>query len=62
MVDIGAGCGEEALALSQAVGDSGRVIAVEADPATFKRLELLCRVNHGWRSRHTVDTKEGRPS
>lgn len=45
VVDIGAGCGEDALAFSRAVGDAGRVIAVEAHPSTFKRLELFCRLN-----------------
>lgn len=45
IIDIGAGCGEDALALSRAVGDAGRVIAIEAHPQTFKTLELFCRLN-----------------
>lgn len=45
IIDIGAGCGEDALAFSRAVGDAGRVIAVEAHPLTFKTLELFCRLN-----------------
>jgi FkbM family methyltransferase len=45
IVDIGAGCGEDTLAFSEAVGESGRVIAIEAHPATFRLLESFCRLN-----------------
>jgi FkbM family methyltransferase len=39
MVDIGAGIGGEAEVFSRAVGDTGRVLSVEANPGTFLRLE-----------------------
>lgn len=45
IIDVGAGGGEDALAFSRAVGPTGRVLAIEAFPATFKRLELFCRLN-----------------
>jgi FkbM family methyltransferase len=43
--DIGAGVGTETLPFSKMVGESGRVVAVEAHPATFATLERLCRLN-----------------
>ncbi|OAI44822.1 hypothetical protein AYO42_00455 [Rhizomicrobium sp. SCGC AG-212-E05] len=45
VVDIGAGRGEDALPFSEAVGPTGRVLAVEAHPATFERLKLFCALN-----------------
>jgi FkbM family methyltransferase len=45
VVDIGAGIGTEALPFSKMVGESGKVVAVEAHPATFATLERLCRLN-----------------
>ena len=45
VIDVGAGCGEDTLAFSHAVGDSGRVLAIEAHPGTFRRLEMFCRLN-----------------
>jgi FkbM family methyltransferase len=45
VIDIGAGRGEDVLAFSQAVGESGNVIAVEAHPLSFKFLECFCRLN-----------------
>ena len=45
IVDVGAGHGENALAFSRAVGKSGRVIAVEAHPLSFKALRTFCRLN-----------------
>lgn len=45
VIDVGAGCGEDTLAFSHAVGESGRVIAIEAHPATFRLLESFCRLN-----------------
>lgn len=44
--DIGAGIGTEALPFSRMVGDSGKVVAVEAHPATFAKLERVCRLNN----------------
>ena len=45
VVDVGAGVGAETLLFSRLVGASGRVVALEAHPRTFERLELLCRLN-----------------
>jgi FkbM family methyltransferase len=39
ILDIGAGCGTEASYFSTAVGKSGHVYAIEADPHVFRRLE-----------------------
>lgn len=36
---------QDTLALSQAVGETGRVIAIEAYPSTFESLECFCRLN-----------------
>ncbi|MGB0877188.1 MAG: FkbM family methyltransferase [Mycobacterium sp.] len=44
-LDIGAGIGTETLPFSGMVGDSGKVVAVEAHPATFDMLERTCRLN-----------------
>jgi FkbM family methyltransferase len=46
IVDVGAGSGTDAPAFSQAVGPAGRVLAIEAHPITFRRLELTCKHNH----------------
>jgi FkbM family methyltransferase len=45
IVDVGAGRGEDVLAFSAAVGPAGRVIAVEADPASFELLARFCVAN-----------------
>ena len=45
VIDVGAGCGEDTLAFSSAVGATGRVVAIEAYPATFRLLEAFCRQN-----------------
>jgi len=45
IIDIGAGCGEDALAFSEAAGASGRVLAIESHPATFRRLQAFCAMN-----------------
>lgn len=45
VIDIGAGQGEDVLAFSQAVGKTGRVIAIEANPFSFDILQRFCRVN-----------------
>ena len=39
LLDIGAGCGTEVSYFSTAVGNSGHVYAIEADPNVFRRLE-----------------------
>jgi FkbM family methyltransferase len=43
--DVGAGIGAETLVFSRLVGDSGRVVAIEAHPQTYKRLVSLRDVN-----------------
>ena len=45
VLDIGAGCGEETLTFSRLVGPCGRVICIEAHPATFRQLQLTCNYN-----------------
>ena len=45
VLDIGAGRGEDTLAFSRAVGDTGRVIAIEAHPLSFQLLAAFCRFN-----------------
>ncbi len=46
IVDVGAGVGEEALTFSRAVGESGRVICIEANPRTWRCLQKLVQYNH----------------
>src|SRR5438067_11700771 len=43
--DVGAGIGAETLLFSRLVGPSGRVVSLEAHPATYDRLARLCAVN-----------------
>lgn len=43
--DVGAGIGAETLLFSRLVGKSGRVIALEAHPRTYRRLVDLCMLN-----------------
>lgn len=45
IVDVGAGRGEDTLTFSRAVGESGRVIAIEAHPLSFAILKNFCRLN-----------------
>jgi FkbM family methyltransferase len=45
IVDVGAGRGEDTLTFSRGVGESGRVIAIEAHPFSFEILENFCRLN-----------------
>jgi FkbM family methyltransferase len=45
IVDIGAGVGEETLTFSRAIGETGRLICVEANPRTFRCLEKMVRHN-----------------
>ena len=45
ILDVGAGDGEDILSFSKSVGESGRVIAIEAHPVTFRALRKLCRWN-----------------
>jgi FkbM family methyltransferase len=45
IIDVGAGRGEDTLTFSHAVGNTGRVIAIEANPLSFAMLETLCLLN-----------------
>ncbi|VEG46061.1 putative methyltransferase [Mycolicibacterium flavescens] len=45
VLDIGAGIGSETLPFSRWVGASGKVIGVEAHPATFATLKRACQIN-----------------
>lgn len=45
VVDIGAGEGEDVLAFSRGVGPKGRVLAIEAFPATYEVLSYFCARN-----------------
>lgn len=42
IVDVGAGLGDEVLLFSRAVGAGGRLLAIEAHPATFGLLQKTC--------------------
>jgi FkbM family methyltransferase len=44
VLDIGAGCGTEIAFYSKAVGDSGRVFAIEADPNVYRRLQKTVKL------------------
>jgi FkbM family methyltransferase len=45
IVDAGAGFGDELLVFAGLVGKKGRVIEIEAHPASFEGLSTLCRLN-----------------
>lgn len=45
VLDIGAGIGSETMPFARWVGPSGKVVAVEAHPATFAILQRTCRLN-----------------
>jgi FkbM family methyltransferase len=45
IVDVGAGDGLDSMVFSRAVGPRGKVLAVEAHPATFVLLEQTCHLN-----------------
>ena len=45
IIDVGAGVGSDTIAFSKSVGDSGRVIAIEAHPGTFVCLQKTCEWN-----------------
>lgn len=46
VIDVGAGIGTEVQHFSKAVGSSGFVVAIEAQPDTFKCLCRFCELNH----------------
>lgn len=45
IVDVGAGNGSDVIAFSHLVGDAGKVLAIEAHPATYRLLEKQCQWN-----------------
>jgi FkbM family methyltransferase len=45
IVEVGAGKGEDTVTFSQYAGASGRVIAVEAHPITYRCLRMFCELN-----------------
>jgi FkbM family methyltransferase len=45
IVDVGAGKGEDCVAFSRAVGVNGKVLAIEAHPATFQCLRTSIELN-----------------
>lgn len=45
IIDVGAGVGEETLTFARAVGECGKVIAIEAHPKTYRCLQALVRYN-----------------
>jgi FkbM family methyltransferase len=45
VIDIGAGIGDDALAFSRLVGESGRIIAIEAHPRTYRSLVKTIQAN-----------------
>jgi FkbM family methyltransferase len=45
IMDVGANTGWEALFFSRSVGQSGRVISIEAHPKTFRCLSKMCEKN-----------------
>jgi FkbM family methyltransferase len=42
IIDVGAGIGTDTLVFAKAVGNTGRVVAIEAHPETFARLQKNC--------------------
>jgi FkbM family methyltransferase len=45
IIDVGAGRGEDTLTFSRTVGETGRVIAIEAHPLSFLILKNFCQLN-----------------
>lgn len=45
VIDVGAGVGDEAVVLSRMVGPAGRLVAIEAHPATFRCLRKTVEAN-----------------
>jgi FkbM family methyltransferase len=46
VVDVGAGYGDSSLLFSRLVGETGKVVAIEAHPETYEWLVRLCELNH----------------
>ena len=45
IIDVGAGNGSDVIVFADLVGEHGRVIAIEAHPATFRLLRKQCELN-----------------
>lgn len=45
VMDVGAGAGEDLLPFLRRIGDTGSIWAIEAHPATYRRLVAFCRLN-----------------
>jgi FkbM family methyltransferase len=45
ILDVGAGRGEDVLAFSREVGGTGRVLAIEAHPVSYRILARFCQLN-----------------
>jgi FkbM family methyltransferase len=45
IIDVGAGVGEEAITFSKAIGETGKLVCVEAHPRTYHCLEKLVEYN-----------------
>lgn len=45
IIDVGAGRGEDVPAFSEAIGKSGKLLAIEAHPSSFLELERFCKLN-----------------
>lgn len=45
VIDVGAGQGEDLPAMLDAVGESGKIVAIEAHPRSFHELERFSRLN-----------------
>jgi FkbM family methyltransferase len=45
ILDVGAGRGEDVLAFSRETGENGRVLAIEAHPASYRILSRFCQLN-----------------
>jgi FkbM family methyltransferase len=46
IVVVGAGVGHQLITFSKHVGPTGRVVAIEAHPTTFRCLQQMCAYNH----------------
>ena len=45
IVDVGAGIGTDTMLFSKSAGPPGKVLAIEAHPATYRYLKTCCRLN-----------------
>jgi FkbM family methyltransferase len=45
VIDVGAGIGTDVIAFSEKIGESGRILAIDAQPTTYLRLVKTCKWN-----------------